>query len=412
MIDRAVPAPSPESTETDPAPAHASPASEASDASQADLAALAASVRAWGAELGFDAVRIADVDLRHAEAGLLAWLQAGYHGDMDYMANHGTKRARPGELVPGTVRAIVARMPYLPAQGPDDWRGHEQARLDDPATAVISLYARGRDYHKVLRNRLQQLAARIETAIGAFGYRVFTDSAPVMEVALASQGGLGWRGKHTLLLDREGGSMFFLGEILVDIPLPADPATEPHCGQCRRCIDVCPTQAILAPYRLDARRCISYLTIEHKGAIPEALRAPMGNRIYGCDDCQVACPWNKFAHRATLPDFDVRNGFDAPDMVDLFNWTDAEFNQRLEGSPIRRIGHERWLRNLAVGLGNGLRSAGANDPVLAERIRAALMARLDEATPLVREHIEWALGQETSPLPTVLVPLSRERERG
>ncbi|GJG93838.1 tRNA epoxyqueuosine(34) reductase QueG [Cupriavidus pauculus] len=399
MIDRAVPAPI-SATGANPAEdfVPARPESVAATTAAADLAALAASLRDWGRALGFDEIRIADVDLRHAEAGLLAWLQAGYHGDMDYMANHGTRRARPDELVPGTVRAIVARMPYLPAQGPDDWRRHELGRLDDPATAVISLYARGRDYHKVLRNRLQQLAARIETEIGKFGYRVFTDSAPVMEVALASQGGLGWRGKHTLLLDRNGGSMFFLGEILVDIPLPADPAEAPHCGNCRRCIDICPTGAILEPYRLDARRCISYLTIEHKGAIPEPLRAPMGNRVYGCDDCQLACPWNKFAHRATLPDFDVRNGFDAPDMVELVGWTDAEFNQRLEGSPIRRIGHERWLRNLAVGLGNSLRVASApgtgHDAALADRIRQALQARRDAASPLVREHIDWALAQD------------------
>ncbi|GMG88973.1 tRNA epoxyqueuosine(34) reductase QueG [Cupriavidus metallidurans] len=391
MIDRVVPASSPAK---DPVPV---PSTSSPQAARDSLASLVAQIRAWGGELGFDAIRIADVDLRHAEAGLLAWLQAGYHGDMDYMANHGTKRARPAELVPGTVRAIVARMPYLPMQRDDDWRRHELARLDDPATAVISLYARGRDYHKVLRNRLQQLAARIETAIGAFGYRVFTDSAPVMEVALASQGGLGWRGKHTLLLDRDGGSMFFLGEILVDIPLPADSAEAPHCGNCRRCIDICPTQAIVEPYLVDARRCISYLTIEHKGAIPEDLRAPMGNRVYGCDDCQLACPWNKFAHRATLPDFDVRNGFDAPDMATLFSWSEAEFNQRLEGSPIRRIGHERWLRNLAVGLGNSLRAAAVNDPALADRIRASLHARLDAATPLVREHIEWALAQDRAP---------------
>ena len=360
----------------------------------AGLEALVGSIRAWGTELGFDALSIADVDLSRAEAGLLAWLAQGYHGDMDYMANHGLRRARPAELVPGTVRAIVARMPYLPAALPHDWRAHELARLDDPATAVVSLYARGRDYHKVLRNRLQQLASRIEAAIGPFGYRVFTDSAPVMEVALAAQGGLGWRGKHTLLLDRDGGSMFFLGEILVDVPFPADAPEPGHCGNCRRCIDICPTQAILEPYRIDARRCISYLTIEHKGAIPEALRAPMGNRVYGCDDCQLACPWNKFAHRATLPDFDVRNGFDAPDMAELFGWTEAEFNQRLEGSPIRRIGHERWLRNLAVGLGNSLRAAMASgDTALATRIRTALGARQAEASPLVREHIDWALAQ-------------------
>ncbi|WP_454720172.1 MULTISPECIES: tRNA epoxyqueuosine(34) reductase QueG [Cupriavidus] len=383
MIDRATGAP----------PASPPPASGATDA--AGLAALVGSIRAWGAALGFDAVSIADVDLSRAEAGLMAWLAQGYHGDMDYMANHGARRARPAELVPGTVRAIVARMPYLPAAGAGDWRARELARLDDPATAVVSLYARGRDYHKVLRSRLQQLASRIEAAIGPFGYRVFTDSAPVMEVALATQGGLGWRGKHTLLLDRDGGSMFFLGEILVDVPFPADPPAAAHCGNCRRCIDICPTQAILAPYRLDARRCISYLTIEHKGAIPEPLRAPLGNRVYGCDDCQLACPWNKFAHRATLPDFDVRNGFDAPDMATLFGWSEAEFNQRLEGSPIRRIGHERWLRNLAVGLGNSLRTAcERGDAALAARIRAALGARQATASPLVREHIGWALAQE------------------
>ncbi|WP_354687389.1 tRNA epoxyqueuosine(34) reductase QueG [Cupriavidus necator] len=390
----------PESTSA-PTPSHAGRPC----AGPQTLAALAESVRAWGAELGFASVRIADVDLSHAEPGLMAWLEQGYHGDMDYMANHGPRRARPAELVPGTVRAIVARMPYIPAASAaadaGNWRRHELARLDDPATAVVSLYARGRDYHKVLRSRLQQLASRIETEIGKFGYRVFTDSAPVMEVALASQGGLGWRGKHTLLLDRDGGSMFFLGEILVDIPLPADPPESNHCGNCHRCIDICPTRAIVAPYRLDARRCISYLTIEHKGAIPVEFRAPMGNRVYGCDDCQLACPWNKFAHVATVPDFDVRNGLDAPDMVALFEWTEQEFSQRLEGSPIRRIGHERWLRNLAVGLGNSLRAAVSGtreqDAALAARIRAALLARREDATPLVREHIDWALAQGEPP---------------
>ncbi|MGY8526134.1 tRNA epoxyqueuosine(34) reductase QueG [Paracidovorax citrulli] len=368
-------------------------------------AALVERIRAWGAELGFDDIRIADVDLRHAEAGLMAWLEKGFHGDMDYMANHGVKRARPAELVPGTVRAIVARMPYLPASMPEDWRQRELARLDAPAAgagseagadavpATVSVYARGRDYHKVLRARLQQLATRIAGEIGPFGYRVFTDSAPVMEVALASQGGLGWRGKHTLLLDRSGGSLFFLGEILIDVPLPVDPPASPHCGQCTRCIAACPTGAIVAPYQLDARRCISYLTIEHKGAIPEALRAPMGNRVYGCDDCQLACPWNKFARRATLPDFDVRNGLDTPDMVDLFGWTEQEFGQRLEGSPIRRIGHERWLRNLAVGLGNALREA--QGPA-AQRIRAALQQRRTHPSALVREHVEWALAQDSA----------------
>ncbi|MBY4895482.1 tRNA epoxyqueuosine(34) reductase QueG [Cupriavidus sp. AU9028] len=388
-----------------PAQPPAVPAPEAASPTRVyEPAALVERIRAWGAELGFDDIRIADVDLRHAEAGLMAWLEKGFHGDMDYMANHGLKRARPAELVPGTVRAIVARMPYLPASMPADWRQRELARLDpdtstgtgqgDDVPAVISVYARGRDYHKVLRARLQQLATRIANEIGPFGYRVFTDSAPVMEVALASQGGLGWRGKHTLLLDRAAGSLFFLGEILIDVPLPADPPASAHCGQCRRCIDVCPTGAIVAPYQLDARRCISYLTIEYKGAIPEPLRAPMGNRVYGCDDCQLACPWNKFAQRATLPDFDVRNKLDAPDMVTLFGWTEQEFNQRLEGSPIRRIGHERWLRNLAVGLGNALRDA--QGPA-AQRIRAALQARQADPSPLVREHVEWALAQQRTP---------------
>ncbi len=399
MIDRVIGAQTDvAATAPVPTPIAAPSTSTPASPEAAGLEALVRSIRAWGTELGFDEIRIADVDLSHAEAGLMAWLAEGYHGDMDYMANHGARRARPAELVPGTVRAIVARMPYVPSAGEPDWRRRELRRLEDPSTAVISLYARGRDYHKVLRNRLQQLAGRIETAIGPFGYRVFTDSAPVMEVALASQGGLGWRGKHTLLLDRDGGSMFFLGEILVDVPLPADPPESGHCGNCRRCIDICPTGAILAPYLLDARRCISYLTIEHKGAIPEEFRAPMGNRVYGCDDCQLVCPWNKFAHRATLPDFAVRNGFDDPDMVELFLWTETEFNQRLEGSPIRRIGHERWLRNLAVGLGNSLRAASAGtapeDAALAARIRAALLARQEAASPLVREHIDWALAQD------------------
>ncbi len=356
-----------------------------------DPATLVAQIRTWGQALGFDRVQIADIDLGDAEAGLLAWLEKGFHGSMDYMANHGVKRARPAELVPGTVRAIVARMPYLPASMPADWRTDEQVRLTRPDEAIVSVYARGRDYHKVLRNRLQQLAQQIADAIGPFGYRVFTDSAPVMEVALATQGGLGWRGKHTLLLDRDAGSMFFLGEILVDLPLPVDPPAEPHCGVCTRCIDICPTQAILAPYVLDARRCISYLTIEHPGSIPEPLRAPMGNRIYGCDDCPTVCPWNKFARRATLPDFDVRNDLDHSTLLTLFAWDEAEFSRRLEGSPIRRIGHERWLRNIAVALGNALRQ----DPggLQADAIRAALSARLDHPSPLVREHIQWALEQ-------------------
>lgn len=366
------------------------------------MSALVAQIRSWGAELGFDAIRIADVDLSHAEEGLQTWLAQGFHGDMDYMANHGMLRARPAELVAGTVRAIVARMPYLPhgtnpgtgQQAADSgWRTIEWDRLRRPEDATVSLYARGRDYHKVLRQRLQKLAEKIAGAVGPYGFRVFTDSAPVLEVALASNGGLGWRGKHTLLLDRDAGSMFFLGEILVDLPFPVDPPVEPHCGNCARCIDVCPTQAIVAPYTVDARRCISYLTIEHKGSIPVELRAAMGNRIYGCDDCQLICPWNKFAVPANLPDFDVRNGLDSATLAELFRWTEAEFNQRLEGSPIRRIGHERWLRNIAVAIGNALR--GPLPDATRAQLTAALHARADDASKLVREHVAWALAQTT-----------------
>lgn len=367
-------------------------------ADEAGMRALVAQIRSWGAELGFDAIRIADVDLSHAEEGLQTWLAQGFHGDMDYMANHGMLRARPAELVAGTVRAVVARMPYLPhgshqPTAGSDWRTVEWDRLRRPQDATISLYARGRDYHKVLRQRLQKLAEKIAGAVGPYGFRVFTDSAPVLEVALATNGGLGWRGKHTLLLDRDAGSMFFLGEILIDLPFPVDPPVEPHCGNCTRCIDVCPTQAIVAPYTVDARRCISYLTIEHKGSIPVELRAAMGNRVYGCDDCQLICPWNKFAVPANVPDFDVRNGLDSATLAELFPWTDAEFNQRLEGSPIRRIGHERWLRNIAVAIGNALR--GPLPDSVRTQLIAALRARADDASGLVREHVAWALAQTT-----------------
>jgi epoxyqueuosine reductase len=356
-----------------------------------DLPELARAIKAWGAELGFADVAIADVDLSQAEQDLLAWLAAGSHGDMDYMASHGLKRARPAELVPGTVRAIVARMDYLPATTGEHWRENELARQRDPHAAVVSVYARGRDYHKVLRSRLQQLAARVEAAIGAFGYRVFTDSAPVMELPLAQKAGLGWRGKHTLLLSRDAGSTFFIGEILVDLPLPVDAPLEAHCGQCRACIDLCPTGAILGPGKLDARRCISYLTIELKGSIPEALRPLIGNRIYGCDDCQLVCPWNKFAQRATVPDFDERNGLGEAQLVELFGWEEEEFNRRMEGSPIRRIGHERWLRNLAVGLGNAAGQARGD-----ARIVAALRARAQHPSAMVREHVAWALARHLS----------------
>jgi epoxyqueuosine reductase len=368
-------------------------------ASPIDFSSLAVAIKAWGRELGFADIRIADIDLSHAEAGMLSWLDAGMHGEMDYMAAHGLKRARPDELVPGTVRVVVARMNYLPRaldgndgnDGDDgqDWRARVQAHNADPAAAAISVYGRGRDYHKVMRSRLQKLADRIKAETGEFGYRVFSDSAPVMEVALASQSGLGWRGKHTLLLNRDAGSMFFLGEIYTDLPLPVDDAVSSHCGQCRACIDVCPTQAIVAPYRLDARRCISYLTLELKGSIPVELRPLIGNRVVGCDDCQLACPWNKFAQRAGLSDFDVRHGLDQARLVDLFAWDEDAFNRNTEGSALRRIGHERWLRNFAVGLGNALR-AGAD----AAAVRVALAARIDHPSALVREHVAWALAQE------------------
>ena len=361
--------------------------------SSADYTALAGDIKRWGRELGFADVGIADIDLAQAEAGLLAWLADGFHGDMEYMASHGVKRARPAELVPGTVRVISARMDYLPQASPADWRQRELARLAQPGVAVVSLYARGRDYHKVMRGRLQQLADRIAAVVGPFGYRVFSDSAPVMEEALAEKAGLGWRGKHTLLLSREAGSLFFLGEILVDLPLPVDSPTSAHCGQCRACIDVCPTQAILGPGRLDARRCISYLTIELKGSIPLELRPLIGNRVYGCDDCQTICPWNKFAQPALVADFDQRNGLGEASLIDLFSWSEDEFNRRMEGSAIRRVGHERWLRNVAVGLGNA-----AADPAFKgdATLLAALESRANHPSALVREHVVWALSQHRS----------------
>ncbi|AJK47544.1 tRNA epoxyqueuosine(34) reductase QueG [Burkholderia plantarii] len=375
----------------------------------AALEALARRIRAWGRELGFGAIGISDTDLSDAEAGLAAWLEAGCHGEMDYMAKHGMKRARPAELVAGTRRVISARLAYLPAATVADgaasdaggWRAHELARLEDPAAAVVSIYARGRDYHKVLRNRLQTLAERIEAEIGPFGYRVFTDSAPVLEVELAQKAGNGWRGKHTLLLQRDAGSLFFLGEIFVDVPLPTDAELHPeaapetpgsHCGSCTRCLDACPTAAIVEPFRVDARRCISYLTIELKGSIPEAMRPLIGNRVYGCDDCQLVCPWNKFAQAAPVADFDVRHGLDRASLVELFGWSATEFDERMQGSAIRRIGYECWLRNLAVGLGNALRApAGRVTDEARAAIVAALAARADDASGLVREHVEWAL---------------------
>ena len=315
---------------------------------------------------------------------------------MAYMAAHGLKRARPAELVPGTVSVITARMDYLPAATPAHWQAVELGRLHRPGEAVVSLYARGRDYHKVLRSRLQKLSEQLAAALGPLGYRVFTDSAPVLEAELAARSGQGWRGKHTLLLSRSAGSMFFLGEIFVDVALPPSAAVSAHCGQCRACIDVCPTQAIIAPQQLDARRCISYLTIEHAGPIPLDLRALMGNHIYGCDDCQLVCPWNKFAQRSVLADFDARAGLADSQLVSLLGWSEAEFLRRTEGSPIRRIGHERWLRNIAVALGNALRAAPGQprEPALDPAVlTAALAQRAEHPSALVREHVAWALAQ-------------------
>jgi epoxyqueuosine reductase len=349
--------------------------------------ALVTDIRNWARELGFSQIGVTGVDLTSAEPGMLAWLDQGFHGDMAYMAAHGLRRARPAELVPGTVSVLTARMDYLPRNTPPDWQSQELARLRRPQEAIVSVYARGRDYHKVMRGRLQKLSERIAQAVGPIGHRVFTDSAPVLEAELAARSGQGWRGRHTLVLNREGGSMFFLGEIYLDLALPESAAVPAHCGQCSACIDVCPTQAILAPYRLDARRCISYLTIEHAGPIPIELRALMGNRIYGCDDCQLVCPWNKYAQRSDLTDFDERAGLSGQRAVALLAWSEEDFLRITEGGPIRRIGHERWLRNVAVALGNALRAADDS------AIRQALQSRLDHPGALVREHVQWALAQ-------------------
>ena len=353
-------------------------------------AQLKARIRSLGLGLGFDAIGFSGVDLSAAETGLAAWLAAGQHGEMDYMARHGTARSRPAELVPGTVSVITARLNYLAG-------GAEAAlqALAQPAQAYVSVYARGRDYHKVMRARLKALAEAVGSEIGTFGYRVFTDSAPVMEVALAEQGGLGWRGKHTLLIAREAGSFFFLGEIYTDLPLPPDAPLTEHCGTCFACSSACPTGAITGPYQLDARRCISYLTIELKGAIPPELRPLIGNRIYGCDDCQLACPWNKFAQAAAVPDFvEVRNGLDRASLLELFAWSEEEFNDRMRGSAIRRIGYRKWLSNIAVALGN-LLHAGAADVERSDSaaIVAALEARIGDGDDLVGESAAWAIGR-------------------
>ena len=356
-------------------------AEDSASAPERDFAALAARIGEWGRELGFDAIGVSGADLAAEEVQLMNWLALGRHGEMDYMARHGTNRSRPAALVPGTLRVITARLNYWPARA-------EPARhvLADSHRGYVARYALGRDYHKVLRNRLAKLAARIEDDVGPFGYRLFTDSAPVLEVALAAKSGLGWRGKHTLLLTREAGSYFFLGEIYTNLPLPVTPAVTAHGGTCTACISACPTGAIVAPYELDARRCISYLTIELKGSIPEALRPLIGNRVYGCDDCQLACPWNRHAVETTTEDFDVvRNGLDSAALTTLFAWTETEFLHRTEGSAIRRIGYDRWSRNVAVALGNAAPGRGIVD---------ALERRANDPSPLVREHVAWALARQ------------------
>ena len=359
-----------------------------------DYAALADRIRALAQAAGFQRVGISGVDLGEDAAFLRSWLDEGLHGSMDWMARHGDKRSRPAELVPETLRVISVGLDY----GQDADAAWDNLR--DGERAYVARYALGRDYHKLMRNRLQKLADEVAKEIGPFGHRVFVDSAPVLERALARNAGLGWIGKHTCLIDKDGGSWFFLGELFVDLPLPVDPPASAHCGTCTRCIEVCPTQAIVAPYRLDARRCISYLTIEHEGSIDEDLRPLIGNRIFGCDDCQLVCPWNKFATRTDEPDFRTRNNLDRATLADLFAWDEDEFLCRTEGSAIRRSGHERWLRNIAVALGN----AAKTDEVL-----AALRSRREHPSPIVREHVEWALRRHGALFPS---PLAGEGAEG
>jgi len=355
---------------------------------------LLSQMQIWARALGFSQIAVAPVDLSSAEPGLRDWLARNFHGDMHYMARHGMKRARPAELVPGTLSVLTARMNYLPRDTPPDWPDQEWQRLRTPGQGVVSVYARGRDYHKVLRQRLDTLAQQIDAHLrthtpeeAPLQYRAFTDSAPVLEAELATRSGQGWRGKHSLVLNREAGSMFFLGEIYLNLALPASEPVSAHCGHCTACIDVCPTQAIVAPGVVDARRCISYLTIEHDGPIPEALRPLVGNHVYGCDDCQLACPWNKFAQIATLPDFDVREGWVDQDLAQWLGWSETEFLRRTEGSAIRRIGHVRWLRNVALAAGNALRVSDSAS------LRQALGVHLSHPSEVVREQVQWALRQ-------------------
>jgi epoxyqueuosine reductase len=347
--------------------------------SEHEIIRLKTDIRRWGKELGFQQLGISDIDLNTADEQLQEWINDGRHGEMHYMHRHGSKRSHPEELVPGTLRVISARMNYLPED-----QETAQALLDHPSKAYVSRYALGRDYHKVLRGRLQKLARRIEDGIGAFGYRVFVDSAPVLEKPLAQKAGIGWIGKHTNIIHDKAGSWFFLGEIYTDLPLPIDTPAESHCGSCAACIDVCPTQAITAPYQLDARRCISYLTIELRGAIPVEFRKAIGNRIYGCDDCQIFCPWNKFAKPSAEGDFAPRHGLDNSELVDLFAWSEQTWLEKTEGSAIRRIGYESWLRNIAVALGNASKTPA---------VVAALQSRIDTPLKILAEHVQWALQQ-------------------
>jgi epoxyqueuosine reductase len=347
-----------------------------------ELAQLASRIKKWGEELGFQQLGIADTQLKSHEKLLLKWIAKGYHGSMEYMERHGTKRSRPAELVPGTMRVISARMDYL-----TDAARPAAELLNEPDKGLVSRYAMGRDYHKVMRKRLQKLATRVEQEIGPFGYRVFVDSAPVLEKALAEKAGLGWIGKHSNLLNLQAGSWFFIGEIFTDLPLPVDRPAENHCGDCVRCIKACPTGAIVGPYQVDARKCISYLTIELKQAIPVELRPLMGNRIFGCDDCQLVCPWNRFSKPSQEEDFLPRNDLDDSDLVQLFSWSEQEFLERTEGSAIRRTGYEGWLRNIAVALGNVDLQQSDNPQAVLE----ALQQRREHPSALVREHVEWAI---------------------
>ncbi|MGD8925764.1 MAG: tRNA epoxyqueuosine(34) reductase QueG [Thioalkalispiraceae bacterium] len=357
--------------------------------SPTNLNELVKKIHLWAKQLGFQQIGISDTDLSEAEIRLIEWLDQDFHGEMAWMLRHGSKRSRPAELHPGTLRIISARMDYWPAASRDAWE-----IINDSEKAFVSRYALGRDYHKLLRRRLQQLASMISAEVGEFGYRVFVDSAPVMEKPIAEKAGLGWIGKHTNLINREAGSWFFLGEIYTDLPLPSKPTqSENHCGTCSACIEACPTDAIVGPYQLDARRCISYLTIEHRGSFPEELRKKMGNRIYGCDDCQLVCPWNRFSKASNEKDFLPRHQLDDVSLLELFSWDQQQFEQQMQGSPIRRIGYEAWIRNIVIALGNSLAAMSQTDKSNAEKIIGRLKTRSGDKSSLIREHVEWALKQ-------------------